>query len=108
MALPTLLALSSCVIRADDVHPVVLVPHHPLVHVDDVVRVGDLEAGGGDVVSYNYVGGHGSDGHGGTTDNDGGGTSDNDDNGDNYLSHGVCCVPIEICHSRGATSVRPG
>ena len=47
MALPTSLALSSCVIRADDVHPVVLVPHHPFVHVDDVVRVGDLEAGGG-------------------------------------------------------------
>ena len=51
------------------------------------------------MVSYNYVGGHGS---------DGGGTSDNDDNGDNYLSHGVCCVPIEIRHSRGTTSVRPG
>ena len=47
MPLPASLALSSCVIRADDVDPVVLVPNHPLVHVDDVVCVGDLEAGGG-------------------------------------------------------------
>ena len=47
MTLPTSLALGRCVIRADDVDPVVLVAHHPLVHVNDVVRVGDLEAGGG-------------------------------------------------------------
>ena len=47
MTLPTSLALGRCVIRADDVDPVVLVAHHPLVHVNDVVCVGDLEAGGG-------------------------------------------------------------
>ena len=44
MSLPASLALSSCVVRADDVDPVVLVAHHPLVHVDDVVCVRDLEA----------------------------------------------------------------
>ena len=58
MTLPTSLALSSCVIRADDVDPVVLVAHHPLVHVDDVVRVGDLEAGGG--IINHHVDGYGS------------------------------------------------
>ena len=47
MSLPALLTLDSCVIWADDVDPVVLVAHHTLVHVDDVVRVGDLEAGRG-------------------------------------------------------------
>ena len=54
MSLPASLALSSCVVRADDVDPVVLVAHHPLVHVDDVVRVRDLEAGTGN----DYVGGY--------------------------------------------------
>ena len=49
MTLPTSLALSRCVIRADDVDPVVLVAHHPLIHVNDVVCVGDLEAGGGKI-----------------------------------------------------------
>ena len=47
MPLSTPLTLGSFVKRADDVHPVVLVAHHALVHIDDVVSVGDLEAGGG-------------------------------------------------------------
>ena len=47
MSLPASLTLGSCVIGADDVDPVVLVTHHPLVHVNDVVRVRDLEAGRG-------------------------------------------------------------
>ena len=94
MTLPTSLALGRCVIRADDVDPVVLVAHHPLVHVNDVVRVGDLEAGGG--INNNNVDGYGSD------------NGDNGGGGDNDLSHGVCCIPIKICHSRGTTSVRPG
>ena len=59
MTLPTSLALGRCVIRADDVDPVVLVAHHPLVHVNDVVCVGDLETGGGKI--NNHVDGYGSD-----------------------------------------------
>ena len=44
MSLPPPLALSRCVVRADDVDPVILVAHHTLVHVNDVVSVRDLEA----------------------------------------------------------------